>query len=146
MQGAALPPRRMPGGRLFVYALAATIILGCLVMWLGIPLVSLWIVSQLTRDSATFLMLLLAVCPLLMGLFAIMLVRLNAIYVQATGGDQSQMRAAWLNSLSGERAPRRAPPAVLEKSMVFSVVLAIVLMLVFFFFFAENYSPAPIAP
>ena len=133
-------------GRLFAYALAATIFAGSLFMWIGLPFACLWLVSHFDDDSATnFLFLLLLITPLAMIVFGLMLGRLNALYLRVSGAHPAQTHTAWLKSLSGEAAPRR-PPAVLEISMTISVIVAIVLMLVFFFFFAESYLPAPIAP
>ena len=145
MQGSAVQVRRPPGGKLLEYALAGTLVAGSLVMWLGVPLASLWLVSLMTESVGMFLILLLIVCPLAMIGFAVLLARLNQVYLLVSGAHPAQNRAAWLKSLSGESRPRQ-PPAVLDVSMTVSAIVALVLMLVFFFFFAESYLPAPIAP
>jgi hypothetical protein len=141
----AIQTRRPPGGKLFEYCLAGAIFAGSLVMWLGIPLGCLWLVSLATENVGTFLILLLVVCPLAMIAFAVLLAKLNEVYLRVTGAHPAQGRAAWLKSLSGESRPRR-PPAVLDVSMTISALIALVAMLIFFFFFAESYMPAPIAP
>jgi hypothetical protein len=145
MQSSAIQTRRPPGGKLFEYCLAATLVAGSLVMWLGVPLASLWLVSHATENAGTFLILLLIVCPLAMVGFALLLAKLNQVYLRVAGAHPAQSRSAWLRSLSGESRPRR-PPAVLDTSMTVSALIALILMLVFFFFFAESYLPAPIAP
>jgi hypothetical protein len=145
MNSSAIQTRRPPGGRVLEYGIAATLVAGSLAMWLGVPLASLWLVSLATENAGTFLILLLIVCPLAMVGFALLLAKLNQVYLSVSGAHPAQNRAAWLKSLSGESRPRR-PPAVLDVSMTISALIALVGMLVFFFFFAESYLPAPIAP
>jgi len=127
--------------RLIALALAALLCAGSVVVWVGIPAAFIWISSRTATSLASALAIMLAACPLAMVAFSLLLVRLNAVYMRATGSHPDQQRAAWLRGLSGDRTVRRAPP-VLEVSMIVSAVIAIVALLVWFFFFAHSSLPA----
>jgi hypothetical protein len=134
-----------PVRSLAAYVLAIVIFLGTLVLWIGIPLASLWIVSKLTNDALYHWLIVLIVCPLSMLVFAGFLVRLNDIHLRVTGAPPLNSRSAWLKSLSGERA-RRPTRSVLEVSMLISVGIALVALFVWYFFFAHSSNPGLPAP
>lgn len=136
---AARPVRA--GQRLVALALATVLCAGSFVMWVGIPAAFIWLSSRTATSLASALAIMLAACPLAMVAFALLLVRLNAVYMRATGSHPDQRRAAWLRGLSGQRAERRAP-RVLEVSMIVSAVIAIVALAVWFFLFAHSSLPA----
>ena len=126
-------------------AVALTIVVGSLFTWIGLPLVWIWIASQLSDDYPMVYVVALAACPATMALWGFMLYRLNAVYVmlgppEERHGDAA--RSAWLKSSSGERG-RRAEASLIDMSMAASVLLAIIAMAVWFFFFAENYGITP---
>lgn len=125
--------------------LAALIFLGSLVMWIGVPLGWLWLVSRFADHYPDVYAGALFGCPATMVLLGLALARLDALHLRISGGHASRGRTAWLKSLSGDRVARR-DWTVLDRSMVVSVVLAIVVMAVWYFFFAHSYNPGLPAP
>jgi hypothetical protein len=121
------------------------IFLGSLVMWIGLPLGWLWLVTRVVKGYPEAYAGALFGCPVTMTLLGVLLARLNSYYVSLSGGRPDQQRTAWLKSLSGERGSRR-PRTVLETSMTISVVLAIVAITIWFFFFAHSFWPGLPAP
>jgi hypothetical protein len=127
------------------YAIATLIFLGSLVMWIGLPLAWVWVVSRFADHYPDVYAGALFGCPVTMVLLGLLLGRLNALHMRVSGAYGPRGRTAWLKSLSGERAPRR-DWTVLDRSMVVSVVLAILVMAVWYFFFAHSYNPGLVAP
>jgi hypothetical protein len=138
---AAVNPVRLVATRLAAFVLVLAIFAGTLMLWIGIPLASLWVVSRVAKDALTTLMIVLIVCPLAMLVFAQLLFRLNDLHLRVTGAPPLTSRTAWLKSISGERVQRRASRSVLEVCMLISVGLAFAAMLVWFFFFAHSPTP-----
>jgi hypothetical protein len=127
------------------FLLAALIFLGSLVMWIGIPLGWVWLVSQFADHYPDVYAGALFGCPVTMVLFGLLLARLNGLHMRITGGHSARSRTAWLKSLSGDRLARR-PRTVLDTSMCVSVVIAILTIAVWYFFFAHSYTPGLPAP
>ena len=121
-------------------AYAVAIFTGSLVLWLGIPLAWVWIVSQLSADYPVVYFGAMLGCPLTMVGWGVFLARLNGAYLRETGTHPERQRTAWLKSLSGERKVRRQR-SLLDWSMTVSVILAMVVMAIWFFFYATNYGP-----
>ena len=126
--------------RLGELALAAAIFLGSLMLWVGLPVGWLWLVSHLSDEYPNVWALAVFGAPLTMAAWGYGLARLNAVYLRMCHAGPQHRQTAWLKSLSGERG-QRPPRGVLETSMTISVVLAMLTLLIWFFFFAENYSP-----
>lgn len=120
---------------------AALIIAGSLFLWIGIPLLGMWIAGELTSSPQGFLFAVLGGIPLAMIGTGFLLYRLNATYERLRhreGG--SGTRSAWLVSQSDERSSlrrARAPRSLVDVALTTSAVLAIVLVIVWFFFLAE---------
>ena len=131
-----LHPHRLPA-----ILLGAALVLGSLVMWIGIPVGWLWFVSHLSSEYPNVWALAVFGCPLTMAAWTLVLARLNGAYLRATGTHPEQQHAAWLHSMSGERAPHRPARTLLDVSMTVSVILALLSLAIWFFFFASNYSP-----
>jgi hypothetical protein len=127
------------------YALVALIFLGSLVMWIGLPVGWLWLVTRLADHYPDAYAGALFGCPVTMVLFGLLLARLDALHLRISGGHASRSRTAWLKSLSGDRRARQ-PRTVLDTSMVVSVVLAILTIAVWYFLFAHSYNPGTPAP
>jgi hypothetical protein len=142
---AVTPHPLSPSRRLLRGALGATIVVGSLVTWLGIPLFWIWVAAQFSDEHPLVYMIALAACPATMAAWGFMLYRLNATYVRL-GPPEARTppaaRSAWLKSVSGERG-RRRPTSLIDVSMALSVIIAVVAMAVWFFAFAENYVPFP---
>jgi hypothetical protein len=145
MTSAAIRAGRIVSTKTLEYTLVVLIFLGSLVMWLGLPLGWIWLVSQLADHYPTVYAGALFGCPVTMVLFGLLLAQLNGVYLRLTGGHPARSRTVWLKSLSGERKARR-PRTVLDTSMTISVVIAIVTMFVWYFFFAHSYLPGLVAP
>jgi hypothetical protein len=122
--------------------LALLIVAGSAFLWIGIPVLGLWLAGELTTTAQGFLFATLGGIPLAMAGFGWLLYRLNGLY-ESLHGDEPQdgaPRAAWLVSSSDERARERrarAPRTLIDVAMTTSAIVALVLMLVWFFFVAE---------
>jgi hypothetical protein len=141
----ALPIGQRTSTRALEYALATVIFLGSLVMWIGLPLGWLWLVSRFADHYPDVYIGALSGCPGTMVLLALLLTRLNALHLRVSGAHPASRRAAWMKSLSGDRVVRRQR-TVLETSMVISVLIAIITLAVWYFLFAHSYSPGLPAP
>lgn len=128
-------------GRLAALALAAAIFVGCLLLWIGIPLAWIWGASQLVTEYPAVYALAIVGCPATMVGWGWCLHRINTLYLRVSGAEPDAepegRRSAWLKSLSAERGKRRHPLSVLELSSIASVVIALLSIAIWFFFFAE---------
>ena len=123
-------------------ALALAIVVGSLFLWIGVPVLGMWVAGQVTTSSVGFLFACLAGVPLTMVATGFVIYRLNALYEGIRPGDHQapRGRSAWNVSLSEERAGdrrARAPRPLVDVAMTASAVTALVLLLVWFFFIAE---------
>jgi hypothetical protein len=128
-------------------ALAIAIVAGSAFVWIGLPVLGLWLAGELTTTTQGFLFATLGGIPPAMVGFGWLLYRLNAVYEGLRGGGRRAPapRDAWLVSHSDE--PRRvrrarAPRTLIDVAMTASAVAALVLMAIWFFFLAES----PLAP
>lgn len=133
--------------RVMIAILAAGIVLGSAFLWIGIPLLGMWIAGQVTTTSTGFLLAVLGGVPLTMVATGAALYRVVASYerLRPPSPRAHTARSAWNVSLTDERArSRRArtPRTLAEVSMTASATAALVLLLVWFFFMAEM----PLAP
>jgi hypothetical protein len=120
-------------------ALGATIVLGSLFVWIGVPITGLWLAGELTTESDRFLLIALCSIPTAMVVFGWLLYRLNSIYVRlrVSGPGASPARSAWLRSSSDERRRADGPRPLIDVAMAASAWIATVLMAVWFFVYAE---------
>src|SRR5215212_7058034 len=123
-------------------ALAAAIVIGSAVLWIGIPFAGLWLAGRVTTRADDFLFATLGGIPIAMIAFGWVLYRINALYVRARGPDLSseRPRSAWLVSVSDERGRSRrarAPRRLIDVAMTTSLTIALVLMAIWFFFFSK---------
>src|SRR5215207_11764392 len=125
-----------PVGLVLVLLMAA----GSVLMWIGLPLGLIWLASALTDSSQPSLgPYLLILIGLPVGMFAIgkALGVLDRAHGHVTGRiEDGPRRAAWLQSLRDERAPRRKRRSVLDTVMIVSVLLALVAGAIWFLAFA----------
>ena len=129
--------------------LAVAIVLGSATLWIGIPLLGLWLAGELTTTAQGFLFAVLGGIPLAMTAFAWVLYRVNDLYVRSHGprGAGERRRSAWLVSSSEERnriRRARQPRALIDVAMTLSAVAALVLLAVWFFFFSEMWLVNPL--
>ena len=125
--------------------LGGVIVIGSGILWIGIPLVGLWVAGELTTDAQGFLFATLGGIPLAMVAFGWLLYRVNDRYERGRIQQGGPARSAWLISSSDERARSRrarAPRRLIDVAMTVSVSIALVLVTIWFFFFAN----APLGP
>jgi hypothetical protein len=131
--------------RRFVGALLIGLMaLGSVLLWIGIPVGWLYLVSRLAGSSqptmGPFVLVLVGI-PATMVVMAKLLAVLDRAYRRVTrAAPQARMQVPWLRSLRGDRRPERAR-SVLDVVMVCSVALALVCLAVWFFLFAGSSLP-----
>jgi hypothetical protein len=128
--------------RVAAASLALAIVFGSLFLWIGVPVLGMWIAGQLTTSNVGFLFATLGGIPLTMIATGFGIYRLNALYEGMRPDERrtSSPRSAWNVSLSEERAGdrrARAPRPLVDVAMTASAVTALVLLLIWFFFLAE---------
>jgi hypothetical protein len=129
-------------------ALAAVLIVlmavGSVLLWLGIPVGWLYLVSRLVKSSQPSMgpyVLLLVGIPASMVVVGKGLSRLNRAYASLMGAaPANRMRSSWMKSMRDERDSGR-PRSVLDVVMVWSVALALLCFGVWFFAFAGSSLP-----
>jgi hypothetical protein len=118
---------------------------GSVVMWIGLPLGLIWLASAIADSSQPSMgPYLLVLLGLPVGMFAIgrCLGVLDRVHGRITGRlDDRPQRAAWLQSMRDERAPRRRRRSVLDTVMIVSVLAALAAGAIWFIAFAG--SPLP---
>jgi hypothetical protein len=119
----------------------AFIVVGSAFLWIGLPLVGLWLSGELTTGGEGFLLTALGGIPLAMVMFGWLLYRLNGIYEGLREHrDRGNARSAWLVSSSDERSrtrKARAPRTLIDVAMTASAVTAMILFTYWFFFIAQ---------
>lgn len=113
---------------------------GSLMLWIGIPVGWLYVVSQLqksTQPSMGPYLLVLVGIIVSMIVMSKLLSRLNRTYSRVTGTDGSvRVQLPWMRSMRGERASGR-PTSVLDVVMIATVLLAATAFGLWFFLLAD---------
>jgi hypothetical protein len=140
---------RERGSALVSALLAVAIVLGSLTLWIGIPLLGLWLAGELTTTATGFLFATLGGIPPAMVAFGWVLYRINDLYVRSHGpaGPPERQHSAWLVSLSDERGRdrrERAPRPLIDVAMWLSAWAAVVLLTIWFFFFSKMWLVNPL--
>ena len=132
------------GRRLVALGLIALMALGSILLWLGIPVGWLYLVSRLVKSSQPSMgpyVLVLVGIPVSMVVIGKLLSKLNRAYGEVTGTPPpSACAARGMRSMRGEREAGR-PTTILEVVMVWSVSLALLCFGVWFFVFAGSSLP-----
>jgi hypothetical protein len=130
-----------PGRLLASWLLIALMAVGSIFLWLGIPFLWIYGVSQSVDSSQPSLGPYVAVLvgiPLSMVIVGKLLSRLNALYGRVTGtAPQVRVRTPWLRSMRDGRDTGR-PRQILDVVMVLSVSVALVLFGLWFLLFARG--------
>jgi hypothetical protein len=117
---------------------------GSILLWIGIPVGWLYLVSRLVDSSEPSMgpyVLVLIGIPATMVAMGKVLAILDRTYGRVTRtAPQARAQAPWHRSLRGDRQPARAR-SVLDVVMVTSVALAVVCFAVWFFLFAGSSLP-----
>jgi hypothetical protein len=132
-------PRRFVGALLILL-----MAVGSVLLWIGIPVGWLYLVSQLVDSSEPSMgpyVLVLVGIPTTMIAMGKVLAILDRAYGRVTRtAPRVRARAPWHRSLRGDRRPARAS-SVLDVVMVCSVALAVLCFAVWFFLFAGSSLP-----
>src|SRR5215210_4303200 len=137
----------MAARRTRAFWLAALIVIGGALLWIGVPVGASWLAARVTSDSVRGVLLALLAIPATMATLGWALFRLNARY-EALSGSEPQRRSppAWRRSLGEDRSggSRAGRPRLIDISMTAWAITALVLFLVWFFGFADmRLSPLP---
>lgn len=130
-------------------ALAVAIVAGSAFLWIGIPLLGLWVAGRFTTTAEGFLFATLGGIPLVMVAFGWVLYRVNGMYLRSLGPEREseQRHSAWLVSVSDERGVARrarAPRRLIDVAMTVSISIALVLMAIWFFFLSQMWLVNPL--
>ena len=133
------------GRRLLAALLIALMAIGSILLWLGIPVGWLYLVSRLVKSSQPSIgpyVLLIVGIPASMIVVGKALSKLNRVYGEVTGTTPTmRVRSPWMKSMRGERESGRQR-TVLDVVMVWSVALAVLCFGVWFFAFAGSSLPS----
>ena len=124
--------------------LIAAMVAGALMLWLGNPLIWLWIGSQMTSAQqgrmGPYFVVGIGILASTVAV-SLALARLQRAYERVTGREATvRVRLAWLRSLRDDRNPD-ANMTVLDLILVTTAVAAVVSFTVWFLLFAG--SPLP---
>lgn len=134
-----------PGRRVLAALLIALMAIGSILLWLGIPVGWLYLVSRLVKSSQPSMgpyVVLIVGIPASMIVVGKALSKLNRVYGEVTGTTPTmRVRSPWMKSMRGERDSGRQR-TVLDVVMVWSVALALLCFGVWFFAFAGSSLPS----
>jgi hypothetical protein len=124
--------------------LILSMILGALMLWVGSPVIWLWIASQMTSSQqgrmGPYFVVAIGILASTVAV-AFGLARLQRLYEQVTGQEATvRVRLAWLRSLRDERSPDTRI-TVLDLILVTTAMVAILSFLVWFVVFAGSSLP-----
>jgi Mn2+/Fe2+ NRAMP family transporter len=126
------------------FGLILLMILCALALWIGSPVLWLWVGSHVTdRQQAGFGPYMLVAIGILGSTVALVmaLARLNRLYERLAGHDTTvRVPIAWLRSLRGEKEQVRRI-TVLDLIMITSAIAAITAFAVWFLLFAGSSLP-----
>ncbi len=139
--GPPADPRVPAPKRAVAWFLIAVMAAGSIFLWLGIPVLWLWIGSMLQKTSdpklGPYILILVGIIGSMI-VTAKALARLNLVYERMTGrSSQVRVRMPWHRSMRGERDSGR-PRTVLDIVMVISVSAAAAAFGFWFFFLAGS--------
>jgi hypothetical protein len=133
------------GRKLLAALLIALMAIGSILLWLGIPVGWLYLVSRLVNSSQPSMgpyVLLIVGIPASMIVVGKALSKLNRVYGEVTGTTPTmRVRNPWMKSMRGERDSGRER-TVLDVVMVWSVAVALLCFGVWFFAFAGSSLPS----
>src|SRR4051794_20866303 len=139
--GSSVGAHRHAGGAVLVLLMA----IGSIVMWLVLPVVWLWIGSQMTSSSQPSIgpyLLVLVGTIISMVVMGKLLGALNRAHLRVTGRMRDKReQATWMRSMRGERKSTH-DRGVLDGVMMVSVGLALLVFGIWFFAFAGSSLPS----
>jgi hypothetical protein len=126
------------------FGLIVAMIMGALTLWVGSPVLWLWIGSQMTSSQqgrmGPYFVVAIGILASTVAV-AFGLARLQRLYEEVTGQEATvRVRLAWLRSLRDERSSDTRV-TVLDLILVTTAVTAVLVFLVWFLFFAGSSLP-----
>ncbi len=118
--------------RLAAGFILAALGIGCLALFIAVPVGVLWGLSNLTDSFVVHFVLGLVGIPLAIAALSPALFWINGLYLRVTERHEPADHEYW----EDDRRPRGRGP--LESMLVVAFVVALVALVVWFFFFAEN--------
>jgi hypothetical protein len=118
-------------------------------IWTGIPLLALWVGSQVVGRrtlSMAAVGVVLVVLAVLLFVAVVALTWLNNVYDELIGRPSAECRSTWLRSMRGEaegHISQRVGITALERIVMINVYLAVIAFVVWYVFLAA--PPMPIA-
>jgi hypothetical protein len=116
-------------------------------IWLGAPVLALWVGSQVVA-TRTLSMAAVGVVVVALAVMEFVLVVgltwLNNVYDEITGRPRTERRATWLRSMRAEsegHVSQRVGITMLERIVMVNVYIAVITLVIWFFLFAG--SPLP---
>jgi len=122
---------RRAGERMGAAFLLFLMTVGSLLLWIGVPLASLWVSSKMVDSLAAHFVVGLPMTLAAMSAWGWGLFWLNSLYLRITG---------FFTEPEDPDEPPRRIRGPLEPILVGSLVLALIALFVWFFVFAENPS------
>jgi len=116
-------------------------------IWMGAPVLALWIGSQVGAKRAPSMEavgVVVVVLAVLEFVLALALTWLDNVYDELTGRPRTERRATWLRSMRAEEkghVSQRVGITMLERIVMINVYLAVIALVIWFFLFAG--SPLP---
>jgi hypothetical protein len=120
---------RHRGGRSTRVLLLVLMGVGSLVLWIGIPVGILWVLSRLTESSTQHFVLAIVAIPAAMVLFAAVLSWLNGLYLRVIGA---------LGPEDGDEDRRRRLSGPLELFLYASMAIAVAVLFAWILFLGER--------
>jgi hypothetical protein len=124
--------------------IVALMMLGGLMLWVGNPVIWLWVGSQVTSSQqAGFGPYMLVAAGIIAStvVTALLLARLNRFYERVAGISTVRVRLPWLRSLRDERQQTKTV-TVFDAIMVGTAITAVTVLGVWFLFFAGSSLPS----
>jgi hypothetical protein len=128
--------------RIAAWVLLAVMAVGSFALWLVVPILCLWAASKLTNTSEGEYLLGLPLTIAGVAVFAVLLGRLNGLYLRVTG-VMARYEAEVAELFAPGEAPQ-PPRGPLEPLLVSSLVVALIAFVVWFFVFAKDPPLVPL--
>jgi hypothetical protein len=129
------------------HLLAALVVVGSGVIWIGIPAAGFYLSGRVTTSATGAVLIALIVTPAAMFAFGWVLFRINGLY-EALGDSDGHHNAppAWRGSLGEERRAdrlRQGGRPLIELAMAVSAIVAMLALLVWFVVAPLRLGPLP---
>jgi hypothetical protein len=121
-------------------------------IWMGAPVLALWVGSQVTAKRALSMAavgVVVVALAVVEFILAVVLTWLNNVYDELTGRPRIERRATWLRSMRAEaegHISQRVGITMLERIVMVNVYIAVIALLIWFILFAGSPLPDTMTP